>query len=265
MRRFSADYLERTREGMWDDRTALADLSLSDRRRVLDVGAGTGELTRVLAQEVPDDATVVALDADPSLLSVARDAGLSTVLGDATRLSVRDGAFDLVVCQALLVNLPDPVAAVREFRRASSGLVAAIEPHNGDVAVASTVDAEPSVESRAREAYLEGVRTDVAPGDRVPALFREAGLTDVRTSRYRHEKRIEPPYGEAALRAGARKATGEALTDHADELGRALSDDEYDALRRDWRAMGREVVAQMRDRTYERVELVPFDVSVGRA
>ena len=264
MRRFSADYLERTREGMWDDRTALADLSLSDRRRVLDVGAGTGELTRVLAEEVPDEATVVALDADPSLLSVARDAGLSTVLGDATRLPVRDGAFDLVVCQALLVNLPDPVAAVREFRRASSGLVAAIEPHNGDVAVASTVDAEPSVEARAREAYLEGVRTDVAPGDRVPALFGEAGLTDVRTRRYRHEKRIEPPYDESALRAGARKATGEALTDHADELERVLSDDEYDALRRDWRAMGREVVAQMRDRTYERVELVPFDVTVGR-
>ncbi|MFC6725639.1 SAM-dependent methyltransferase, partial [Halobium palmae] len=49
MRRFSADYLERTREGMWEgSREALADLDLPDRDRIVDVGCGTGELTRVL-------------------------------------------------------------------------------------------------------------------------------------------------------------------------------------------------------------------------
>jgi cyclopropane fatty-acyl-phospholipid synthase-like methyltransferase len=71
VRQFSADYLDRTRRGMWaDSRAALADLSLSDRERVLDVGCGTGELTAVLVEET--DATVVGVDADTGLLTAAR-------------------------------------------------------------------------------------------------------------------------------------------------------------------------------------------------
>jgi SAM-dependent methyltransferase len=265
VRRFSADYLERTREGMWaDTRDPLSPLALASRERVLDVGAGTGEFTTVLAEEAPSDATVVACDADPTLLSVAREAGHPVVVGDATRLPVADGAVDLVACQALLVNLPDPATAVRAFAAASSEVVGAVEPDNGDVAVSSTVDAETEVAERARRAYRRGVRTDVAPGERVPALFREAGLVDVRTRRYHHEKRIAPPYDEADLEAATRKASGAALTRHETELRRVLSDAAYDSLRRDWREMGRAVIDQMRDRTYERVEVVPFDVTVGR-
>ncbi|MFC7170825.1 SAM-dependent methyltransferase, partial [Halobium salinum] len=62
MRRFSADYLERTREGMWaDSREALADLDLANRERVVDVGSGTGELTRVLADEAAPETEVVGV------------------------------------------------------------------------------------------------------------------------------------------------------------------------------------------------------------
>ncbi|MFB6161808.1 MAG: class I SAM-dependent methyltransferase [Haloferacaceae archaeon] len=265
MRRFSPEYLRRTREGLWEDRTALDPLDLPGRQRVLDVGAGTGELTRVLAAETPPGALVVALDADPALLDVLRTGtDLPAVRGDAGRLPVADGAVDLVVCQALLVNLPDPLRAVREFARASSDLVAAVEPDNAAVGVDSTVDAEPALDRRARRAYRRGVGTDVAPGDRVADLFREAGLTDVRTRRHHHEKRVEPPYDDAALRAATRKASGAGLVDHEGTLRRALSDEAYDALREEWREMGREVVAQMQGEEYRRVEVVPFDVTVGR-
>jgi SAM-dependent methyltransferase len=265
VRRFSADYLERTREGMWADeadRAALADCALDSRERIVDVGAGTGEFSAVLAAE--SDAEVAAVDADPSLLSVAREGqhDVRPVIGDATRLPVRTDAADLVACQALLVNLPAPGEAVTEFVRVSSDRVAAVEPHNGDVVVESTVDAESRLAARARAAYRAGVRTDVAPGDLPARLFRAAGLSDVSVSRYVHEKRVKPPYDESDLRAAARKASGAALA--RPELERALSDDEHDALRRDWRAMGREVVAAMREGTYERVERVPFDVTVGR-
>ena len=266
MRRFSAEYLERTREGMWaDGREALADLDLPNRRQVLDVGCGTGELTAVLAAETPDDATVVGADADADLLAVAREAtGCPVVGGDATRLPFPDDAVDLVVCQALLINLPDPAAAVREFARVSSDRVAAIEPNNAAVTVDSTVDAEPALEREARDAYLEGVETDVALGDRVTACFEDAGLTDLTTRRYLHEKRTAAPYTEHQLEAAARKASGAGLADHDVELRRVLSDDEYDDLRRRWRAMGRDVVAEMQAGEYERVECVPFDVTVGK-
>ncbi|TKX73739.1 class I SAM-dependent methyltransferase [Halorubrum sp. GN11_10-6_MGM] len=301
MRRFSAEYLEHTRRGMWeDDRDALADLELASRERVLDVGCGTGELTRVLAEEAgagkggdagdadPTGATVIGVDADPELLAVAREAeqrasgeseqgadhesGRGTdregridyLAGGATRLPVRDGAVDLAVCQALLINLPDPTAAVRELARVSGDLVAAIEPDNADVRVASTVDAEERLEREAREAYVDGVETDVALGDRVCDAFDAAGLVDVRTRRYVHEKRTEPPYAEAALRSAARKASGAGLADHRDELVAATSEAEYDDLRGRWRDMGREVVDAIGAGEYERVEYVPFDVTVGR-
>ena len=277
MRRFSAEYLEHTRRGMWEDgRDALADLELASRERVLDVGCGTGELTRVLAAETngapgadgkPAGTTVVGIDADRDLLAVAREEGgprIDYLAGDATRLPVGDDAVDLAVCQALLINLPDPTAAVRELTRVSADLVAAVEPDNADVRVASTVDAEERLEREAREAYVDGVETDVALGDRVREAFDAAGLVDVRTRRYVHEKRTEPPYAEAALRSAARKASGAGLADHRDELVAATSERAYDDLRGRWREMGREVVDAIGAEEYERVEYVPFDVTVGR-
>ncbi|SFR36117.1 class I SAM-dependent methyltransferase [Halogeometricum limi] len=264
MRKFSPEYLRRTRDGMWTgSRDALRDLSLSDRNRVLDVGCGTGELSRVLDAESPGD--VVGVDADTELLAVARrETGLGAVAGDATRLPFVDDAFDLVVCQALLVNLPRPTDALASFSRVSSDLVAAVEPDNAAVSVDSTVSAEVALERSVREAYIEGVRTDVALGDRLPDLFREAGLRDVRTRRHFHRKVTEPPYDELDVRVAARKADGSGLATHEAELRRTLSDSAYDALRRDWRQMGKAVVEQMQDERYRRAEVVPFDVVVGR-
>ncbi len=249
---------------MWaDSREALLELSLSSRERVLDVGCGTGELGRVLAEETPGE--VIGVDADRDLLDVARaDADLPVIAGDATRLPVRDDGADLVVCQALLVNLPAPSAAIREFARASSDLVAAIEPDNAQVGVDSTVPREVTLERTVRDAFLEGVETDVALGGAVPDLFRAADLQTVSTRRYHHHKRIEPPYDDTDLRDAARKASGAGLADHETELRRGLADDEYDRLRAEWRDMGRAVVEQMQAGEYRRAEVVPFDVTVGR-
>jgi len=263
VRQFSADYLETTREGMWaDSREALADLALDSRERILDVGCGTGELTRVLAEESGTE--VVGADVDPSLLSVASEFA-PVVRADATRLPFDPDAFDLVVCQALLINLPDPVAGVEEFARASSDLVAAVEPDNGAVTVDSTVDAEPPLARRARERFLDGVETEVTLGDRARHVFEDAGLEVVSTHRYDHERVVAPPYSETAMEAAKRKATGEGLADDRETmLSGDTSAGEYDDLRTEWRAMGRDVVAQMGAGSYVRKETVPFFVTVGR-
>jgi SAM-dependent methyltransferase len=261
VRRFSADYLEETRRGMWAERDALDALELSSREQILDVGCGTGELTGVFRDE--SDADVLALDADTDLLRhVDADERL---VGDAMRLPFRDDVCDLVACQALLINLPDPVAAVREFSRVSADLVAAVEPNNAAVTVESTVASEPPLAARARDAYIEGVETNVSLGADAADCFEEAGLVDVSTTQYEHVQAIQPPYGEDALEAAARKATGERLAEQQPTLAAGgLSSDAYDALRAEWREMGREVVAQMRENDYERVETVPFYVTVGR-
>lgn len=261
MREFDAEYLRTTREGMWaESREALVDLDLANRERVLDVGCGTGVLTRVLREECSGE--VVGLDADRRLL----DAVSPPVLrGDATRLPVREDAFDLVVCQALLVNLPDPVAAVREFARASSDLVAVVEPDNSAVTVESTVDAEADLAGRAREGYLDGVDTDAALGADAVGVFESVGLTDIRTRRYDHVRETTPPYTEDAVEAARRKVTGEGLdADREQLLAGETTPAEYDALRTEWREMGRDVADQMAEKTYERTETVPFFVTVGQ-
>ena len=260
MRQFSAAYLADAREGLWADREALSGLDLAGRERILDVGCGSGEFTRVLREE--SAATVVGRDAAPSLLSRTEADG--RVLGDAVRLPFRGGAFDLVVCQALLVNLPEPAAAIAEFARVSSELVATVEPDNAAVTVESTVDAESRLARRAREAYIAGLETDVTLGG-VPGLFEEAGLSGVRTSVHRHRRTVEPPYSEAAIEGAARTATGERLAEKRGELlDGGLTGTAYEELREAWREMGRNVVDGIRAGTYERVETTPYYVTVGR-
>ncbi|MEY7851335.1 class I SAM-dependent methyltransferase [Natrarchaeobius sp. A-rgal3] len=268
MREFSEDYLSRTREGMWDDsREALEALALDSRDRILDVGCGTGELSRVLADETPDATEVVGCDADPSLLAVASAEvdPVPVAAGDALRLPFPDDSFDLVVCQALLINLPDPTAAIAEFARVSSDLVAAVEPDNGAVEIDSSVGAEDALERRARWAYLDGVGTDVSLGADARNAFEEADLEVLATRQYDHVRTIEPPYSEGALTAARRKATGAGLADDRETmLEGELTETEYDDLRSAWRAMGRDVIDQMGTREYHREETVPFFVTVGR-
>lgn len=249
---------------MWDDsREALAPLALESRSRILDVGCGTGELSRVLAAESPSGAEVVGCDADSALLEVAADC-VPVVAGDAYELPFPDDAFDLVVCQALLINLPDPEAALAEFARVSSDLVAAVEPNNAAVSVDSSVDAEGDLERRARRAYLDGVETDVALGADARAAFEATPLEVLETRRYDHVRTVEPPYDEGAVVAARRKATGAGLADDRETmLSGGLTEGEYDDLRSEWRQMGRDVVEQMEAREYEREETVPFFVTVG--
>ena len=247
---------------MWEDSIeALSPLDLPTREHVLDVGCGSGELSRVLKRETAG--TVIGCDADLTLLAHAVES-VPVVGGDATRLPFPDDTFDLVVCQALLINLPDPVAAIREFARISSDLVAAIEPDNGEVAVDSSVDVEATLERRARRAYLNGIATDATLGKDARDAFVNAGVEWLQTRRYDHDRTTAPPYDERALAVARRKATGAGLDDDSETILEEFSENEYDALRSAWRSMGRSVVEQMQTGEYHRTETVPFYVTVGR-
>lgn len=264
MRSFSATYLEATREGMWDDsRAALAPLALGSQSRILDVGCGTGEFSRVLREE--SDATVFCLDADRELLARARAYG-EPILADGTRLPVHADSMDLVVCQAFLVNVADPSTTLSEFSRVSDNLVAAIEPDNEAVTVESTVDAEPMLAARSRTAYLDGVSVPATlSASTLAEYFRTAGLDQVTVRRYEHVREVSPPYSEQALTTARQQATGSNLaTDRETLAAGGLSDVEYDQLRRRWRSVGRKIVDQMQADTYRRRETVPFSVVVGQ-
>ena len=83
-------------------RTFLTDIPCPTNAHVLEVGCGTGVLTRVLASE-PNVGAVVGVDVAPSLLSRARNLAedLTNVTfqeADARVLPFEDESFDVVVC-----------------------------------------------------------------------------------------------------------------------------------------------------------------------
>lgn len=84
--------------------------------RIADVGAGTGKLTRVLA-DAPD-AEVIAIDPDPLMLEALRTAvpGVPTFLGTAERLPAPDASLDAVVLGQAW-HWVDPAAGSTEIGR----------------------------------------------------------------------------------------------------------------------------------------------------
>ena len=101
-------------------------LDLADPRsgeRVLDVACGTGVVARQAAERVGRTGRVVGLDYHAGMLAKARSLGLAGGLavewreGDAQRLPLPDGGFDLVTCHQGLQFFPDRPAALREMRR----------------------------------------------------------------------------------------------------------------------------------------------------
>jgi len=120
-----------------------AILPLSDAERALDVGCGSGRSLVGLAPHLPDDCGVVGLDVfdDRVILGngpqLARRNGaragldVSPVRGDASRLPVRDGAFDVVTACRVAHDVPADRrdAAFDELRRvcADDGTVGLLE------------------------------------------------------------------------------------------------------------------------------------------
>ena len=89
---------------------------------VLELAAGTGMVSRRLADGLPQDARLIVTDLNLPMLEVARgtlggDPRVSFAEVDATALPFPDAAFDRVVCQFGVMFFPDRVAAYREARR----------------------------------------------------------------------------------------------------------------------------------------------------
>jgi SAM-dependent methyltransferase len=85
-------------------------------QRVLDVGAGTGALTREL---VARGATVVALEPSPEFTRALRlrFPQMEVHEGPAEELPFADDSFDLAVAQLVVAFMADAVAAMRELSR----------------------------------------------------------------------------------------------------------------------------------------------------
>ncbi|HZQ98832.1 MAG TPA: ubiquinone/menaquinone biosynthesis methyltransferase [Chloroflexota bacterium] len=108
------------RDGAWR-RATVAAVAPTAGARVLDVGCGTGDLTRELARRgvrlaVGLDPVEAMLDAAAAKL--ARTGGAAALVqGDGLRLPFPDTTFECVVSAFVMRNVPDVPAALREARR----------------------------------------------------------------------------------------------------------------------------------------------------
>lgn len=87
---------------------------LSPGSRLLDLGAGTGDLAREALKQQPQ-ARVVAADFTLEMMRVGQQSGrLNWSAADALRLPFPDAAFDAVVSGFLMRNVSDASLALRE-------------------------------------------------------------------------------------------------------------------------------------------------------
>jgi protein-L-isoaspartate O-methyltransferase len=92
--------------------------------RILEIGPGTGYYTLDMAEWLGPEGTVEIFDLQQEFLDHtgkrAAECGLANVVptqGDATALPYKAGSMDAVILTAVLGEIPDPVAALREIRR----------------------------------------------------------------------------------------------------------------------------------------------------
>jgi SAM-dependent methyltransferase len=91
-------------------------------RRVLELAAGTGIVTRQLRNLLPDGVELTATDLNPPMLEIARtkfrsDEPVEFQPADAAALPFADSSFDLLVCQFGVMFFPDKDKSYREALR----------------------------------------------------------------------------------------------------------------------------------------------------
>ena len=154
-------------------------------KRWLDVGCGTGALSRAILAD-GDPAEVVGVD--PSLPFVAHaarqvaDARASFRRADAEHLPLESGSFDAVVSALVLNFLPDQAAALREMRRVlrREGVVAAyVWDYAGGMQLMAHFWAAAVEGDAAAEPLREDRRFPMCRPEPLRELFVHAGLVDV--------------------------------------------------------------------------------------
>ncbi len=159
-------------------------VGIGDGERVLEVGCGTGSLTRALLDRGPS-VTVTGIDASDTYLAFARkqlDAQrVALEVGDAQSLRFDDRRFDAVVSLLVLNFVPDNAKAVAEMARVTrpGGRVgAAVWDYGGGMEMLRLLwDTAVEIDPSAAERHERNM--PLCREGELAALWRQSGLAEV--------------------------------------------------------------------------------------
>lgn len=167
-----------------EDHRRLAEL-LRPGLEVLDVGCGTGAITRGIAEAVAPSGRVVGLDASSELLAEAR-----ATHGDVPCLSFEhgevhslphEGCFDIVTAARTLLWLTRPLDAIRQMARATrpGGRVLVLDLNHEKILWEPEPPESMLTFYRAFLRWRADAGMENEMADRLAAMFAEAGLEDI--------------------------------------------------------------------------------------
>ena len=175
-------------QAIWPQEQRLFDrYALEGVIAVLDLGCGTGEITRRLAQHYPQ-ARLLGVDILEGNLARARlgdDSGgrIHYAQGDAFALDAADASFDLVVCRHMSQAVPDFPQVLAEITRAlkPGGWLHLLSEDYGMLHFPAT---DPAFDPDRfwldnAIAFLHDVGCDGRVGRHSPTLLAQAGYTDI--------------------------------------------------------------------------------------
>ncbi|MCK9897880.1 class I SAM-dependent methyltransferase [Frankia sp. AgB32] len=169
-----------------DELRALRRLGLTDGMRVLDVGGGSGTITRRLAEILPTS-DIVMVDQDPALLAEARrilapfGTRVIVLQGTAEQLPQTACGVDFALARLVLQHVADPVAVAREVRDAlrPGGTFAVLDVDGGMWGVAEPYFPETAA-FHARAWMAQSTRGgDRFIGRKLWSVLRHAGFQEV--------------------------------------------------------------------------------------
>ncbi|MFP4624806.1 MAG: class I SAM-dependent methyltransferase [Gemmatimonadota bacterium] len=169
----------------WDDRIAtpsfmrrLTDvvdqLGVEPHEHVLDVGCGTGNLTRVLLDRLSPRGRVTAVDFSEPMLEIARgkidDGRVTWLNADAKELPLPDAAFDHVICFSAWPHFT-------EHPRVAAGLFRVTRP--GGMLHVVHIDGRETINQVHRDAGAAVARHALRDATELSALFASVGFDEV--------------------------------------------------------------------------------------
>jgi ubiquinone/menaquinone biosynthesis C-methylase UbiE len=175
----------------------LSELALPAKARALEVGCGTGAVTRALAAW-PGVGEVVGVDPSPTFLDKARelasgDTRISFERADGRALPFEAASFDLAVFHTTLCHVPEPERALAEAFRVlrPGGWLAAFD---GDYATTTVAIGDDDPLQACVAAWVASSVHDRWLLRRLPALARACGFVVTSYRSHGYVQNAEPDY-----------------------------------------------------------------------